>query len=57
MGALYFVLIGLKTRERTFLKNIEREKILEISAIELVHFKITVGCIYRSPNSNEEIFP
>jgi hypothetical protein len=28
----------------------------EISAIELVDFKITVVCIYISPNSNEEIF-
>jgi exonuclease III len=32
--------------------NLGREKVFEISAIELVDFKIIVVCIYRSPNSN-----
>jgi hypothetical protein len=41
-----FVLNELKTRELTFLKNLGKEKVLEISAIQLVDFKIIVACIY-----------
>jgi exonuclease III len=55
-GSCIFVSNGIKTSEITFLKNLERDRIFEISAIELVDFKIIVMCIYRSPNSNEEIF-
>jgi hypothetical protein len=46
----------LKTRELTFLTNLGREKVFEISAIELVDFKIIVVCTYRSPNSNVDNF-
>jgi hypothetical protein len=55
-GSCIFVSNELKTRDLTFLRNLGRKKVFEISAIELVDFKITVVCIYRSPNSNEEIF-
>jgi hypothetical protein len=59
-GSCIFVLKKLKTRELTFLTNLGREKVFEISAIELVDFKIIVVCIYiyiyRSPNSNVDNF-
>jgi hypothetical protein len=37
-GSCIFVSNELKTRELTFLKNLGREKVFEISAIELVDF-------------------
>jgi hypothetical protein len=50
----------LKTRELTFLTNIGRKTVFEISTIELVNFKIIVVCIYIyiyiSPNSNVDNF-
>jgi exonuclease III len=55
-GSCIFVSNGIKTREIIFLTNLERDRVFEISAIELVDFKIIVMCIYRSPNSDEEIF-
>jgi exonuclease III len=55
-GTCIYVLNDLKISKPTFLKNLGREKVFEISAIELVDFKILVVCIYRSPNSNVEIF-
>jgi exonuclease III len=55
-GTCIYVLNDLKISEPTFLRNLGREKVFEISAIELVDFKILIVCIYRSPNSNVEIF-
>jgi exonuclease III len=55
-GSCIFALNELKIRQLPFLKNLGREKVFEISANELIDFKITVVCIYRSPNSNKETF-
>jgi hypothetical protein len=44
-GSCIFVLNELQTRELTSLTNLGREKVSEISATELVDFKITVVCI------------
>jgi exonuclease III len=51
-----FVSTDLKTRELPFVKNLARESVFKISAIEGVNLKIVVICIYRSPNSSKEIF-
>jgi hypothetical protein len=45
----------INIREVIFLKNLGRDKELEISATELVDFKIIEICIYRS-NSDVKIF-
>jgi hypothetical protein len=50
-----YVLNDVKTSEPTFLWNLGREKVFEISGIELADFKIMIVCIYRSLNSNVEI--
>jgi hypothetical protein len=55
-GSCIYVLNDLETSEPAFLRNLGREKVIEITAIELVDFKIMIICIYRSPNSNVEIF-
>jgi exonuclease III len=55
-GSCIFVSKSIKTREVSSLKSLGRDKILEISAIEIVEFKIIVICIYRSPNSDEKTF-
>jgi exonuclease III len=55
-GTCIFVSNDLKTRELPFVNNLARESVFEISAIEVVDLKIIVVCIYRSPNSNKEIF-
>jgi hypothetical protein len=55
-GSCIYVLNELKTSEFTFLRNLRREKVFEISAVGLVDFKIMIVCIYRSLNSNVEIF-
>lgn len=39
-----------------FSKNLGRDREFEISAIELVNFKIAVICIYRSPHSDVKKF-
>jgi hypothetical protein len=55
-GSCIFVSNVKNVREVTFLKNLGRDKELEISAIELVNFKIIVICIHRSLHSNVKIF-
>jgi exonuclease III len=55
-GFCIFVLNELKTRVLTFLMNLSMQKIFEISAIELLDFKIIIVCIYRSLNSNVHNF-
>jgi hypothetical protein len=55
-GSCTFVSNEINVRGVTFLKNLRRDKELEISATELVDFKIIVICIYRSPDSDVKIF-
>jgi hypothetical protein len=42
--------------EVIFLKNLVRDKELDILATKLVDFKIIVICVYRSPHIDVEIF-
>jgi hypothetical protein len=53
-GSCIFVLNELKISELPSLTYIGREKVFEISAIELVDFKIIVVCIRRTSRSNAE---
>jgi hypothetical protein len=55
-GYCIFVLKELKISELLSLTNIGREKVFEISAIELVDFKTIVVCTYRFPKSNAKNF-
>ena len=55
-GSCIFVSKSIKIKEVSSLKNFGREKTLEISAIEIVKFKIIVICVYRSPNSDVKMF-
>jgi hypothetical protein len=47
---------SIKTREVSSLKNLRKDKMLEILAIEIVEFKIIISFIYRSPNSDVKTF-
>jgi uncharacterized protein YcbK (DUF882 family) len=51
-----FVLNEFKLRELPNITNLGKDKVFDISAIELVNLKIIVVCIYRSPMSNAETF-
>jgi hypothetical protein len=51
-----FVLNEFKLRELPNITNLGKDRVFEISAIELVDLKIIVLCIYGSPMSNAETF-
>jgi hypothetical protein len=51
-----FVLNEFKLGELPNITNLGKNKVFEISAIELVDQKIIVVCIYRSPMSSAETF-
>jgi hypothetical protein len=55
-GTCIYVLNDIKTRELTFIQNLAREGVFEISATEIVDWKIIIVCIYRSPSSSRESF-
>jgi hypothetical protein len=55
-GTCIYVLNYIKTKELTFVQNLTREGIIEISAIEIVDRKIIIICIYRPPSSSRECF-
>jgi exonuclease III len=55
-GSCMFVLNEFKLRELPNITNLGKDKVFEISAIELVDLKIIVVSIYRSPMSSAETF-
>jgi hypothetical protein len=55
-GTCIYVLNDIKTRELSFVQNLAREGVSEISATELVDWKIIIVCIYRSFSSSRESF-
>jgi hypothetical protein len=55
-GSCIFVSNVMNVRVVIFLKNLGSDKELEISATELVDFKIIVVCIYRFRHSDVKIF-
>jgi hypothetical protein len=55
-GSCIFVLNKFKLRELPNITNLGKDKVFEISAIELVVLKVIVVCVYRSPMSSTETF-
>jgi hypothetical protein len=46
-----FIRINIETKEVEYLKGLGKEKVFEISAVELSEIDTIVACIYRSPQS------
>ena len=55
-GSCIFILNELKFKELPSVTNLGREKLFEISAVELIDLKIIVVCIYSSPICNVDSF-
>jgi hypothetical protein len=55
-GSCIFILNELKFIKLTIAKTLGKEKVFEMSAIELFDIKIIVVCVYRSPNCNIDDF-
>jgi hypothetical protein len=51
-----FVRNDIKTRELSFVQNLAREGVFEMSATEVMDWKIIIIYIYRSPSSSRESF-
>jgi hypothetical protein len=51
-----FVRHDIKAKELSFVQNLAREGVFEISATEVVDWKIIIVCICRSPSSSRESF-
>jgi hypothetical protein len=55
-GTCIYVKHYLKTREVNYLNGIGKEKDFEISAVEVLDYKLIVVCVYRSPDGDFSIF-
>jgi hypothetical protein len=51
-GSCIFVRDSLQTKQVRYLSDIGKEKIFELSAVELLDIKMVIVCIYRSPESD-----
>jgi len=51
-GSCIFIRSNIETREVKYLKVLGKEKVFEISAVELSDIDTILACIYRSPDSD-----
>jgi len=51
-GSCNFIRNNIETKEVEYLKGLGKEKVFEISAVELSDIDTILACIYRSPDSD-----
>ncbi|MDR2880066.1 MAG: endonuclease/exonuclease/phosphatase family protein [Fusobacteriales bacterium] len=55
-GSCIYVKEGIRTKEINYFNNLNEEKEFEMSVTELIDYGFIVLCIYRSPDSDFQIF-
>ena len=55
-GSCIFIRNTIETKDVNYLRDLGKEKVFEISAIELPDINTIIACIYRSPDSDFYIF-
>jgi len=51
-GSCIFIRNNMETKEVEYLRGLGKEKVFEVSAVELSDIDAILGCIYRSPDSD-----
>jgi hypothetical protein len=55
-GSCIYVKEGIQTKEQNCLKELCKEKYVEMSIVELLDFNIVFVCIYRAPDGDFHLF-
>jgi exonuclease III len=55
-GSCIFVKHCMQTKEINYLQGISKEKDFEMTAVEVLDYKLIIACVYRSPDGNFSTF-